>query len=236
MSVDYYTRLEQSRGPHPSRQVLTGLARALRLSDDERMHLFYLAGEQPDRPTGPSTEVRAGIRHLVENLDDTPAMVIDAKFEVLAWNALGAALLTDFSALTPRDRNLARMRFLSGTMDCLRFDPVQAERFARDLVADLRAASARYPRDPDIAELITELLDHSEEFGQLWADHEVGNQRSMCTAIQHPVVGRLDLVCEMLTIPDRGQRLILYTAEPGSPSYDALQLLKVVGTQDLTFA
>jgi hypothetical protein len=119
-------------------------------------------------------------------------------------------------------------------MDCQQFEPDQAERFARDVAADLRAATARYPHDPEIGELIADLLDGSEEFRRLWADHEVGFQRAMCTTIHHPIVGRLTLCCEMLTIPDRDQRMILYTAEPGSASYDALQLLKVIGTQNLT--
>jgi transcriptional regulator with XRE-family HTH domain len=235
ISVDYYTRLEQSRGPQPSRAVLTGIARALRLSDDERAHLFHLAGEKPEQVTaGPSPDVRPGILHLLDRLDDAPAMVIDAKYQVLAWNQLAAALIADFSALPPRHRNLVRQRFLGcGVPESCRFDSEESTQFARETVADLRAAAARYPDDIEIRELIEELLASSAEFRRLWADHEVGIRRSMCKTVIHPVVGQLTLSCEMLLVPDFDQRVLIYTAEPGTPSHDALQLLKVIGTQDM---
>ena len=232
MSTDYYTRLEQGRGPRPSRQVLTGLARALRLSDDERAHLFHLAGEQPERPGRPSADVRPGILRMIERLDDTPAMVLDAKYDVLAWNPLAAALICDFSAMPPRDRNLVRQRFLSG-MSC-RYSSADTEQFAREVVADVRAATARYPDDPGVRTLVADLQAGSAEFRTLWAAHEVRVQRSLCKTVHHPQVGRVDLICEFMLIPDRDQRVVLYTAEPGTPSYEALQLLKVIGTQDLT--
>lgn len=231
MSTDYYTRLEQARGPQPSRAVLTGLARALRLSDDERAHLFHLAGEPP-QPPGPSQDVRPGVLHLLDRLDDAPALVIDAKYQVLAWNALAAALITDFSALPPRDRNLVRRRFLAGANS--RYTPEETDQFAREIVADLRAASARYPADPDIAALIAELLAASPEFARLWSEHEVAIQRGLCKTIHHPLVGPLSLHSEVLVIPEHDQRIIIYTAQPGTPSHNALQLLKVIGTQDLS--
>jgi transcriptional regulator with XRE-family HTH domain len=232
ISVDYYTRMEQSRGPRPSRQVLSGLARALRLSDDERAHLFRLAGELPGRPAGPPPDVSPGVLQMLHRLEDIPALVIDAKFEVLAWNELAAALIADFSALAPRERNLARQIFLADPR--LGRGTTRIERHAREVVADLRTAMARYPGDRELSELVADLVDGSVEFARLWADHEVGVQRTMCTVIDHPRVGPLTLCCEMLTIPDRDQRLILYTAEPGSSSWEALRLLKVIGTQDLT--
>ncbi len=233
MSVDYYTRLEQSRGPQPSRAVLTGIARALRLSDDERAHLFHLAGEQPEPATGPSPDVRAGILHLLDRLDDTPALVIDAKYQVLAWNQLAAALITDFSALPPRERNLIRRRFLCAAPESRLYDSEETLQFAREVVADLRAAAGRYPDDPEIRALIEDLLASSPEFTRLWADHEVAIQRGMCKTINHPVVGPLTVQCEMLLIPDCDQRVLLYSTEPGSHSHEALQLLKVIGTQDM---
>jgi transcriptional regulator with XRE-family HTH domain len=234
MSVDYYTRLEQSRGPQPSRAVLTGIARALRLSDDERAHLFHLAGEQPEPATGPSPDVRAGILHLLDRLDDTPALVIDAKYQVLAWNQLASALITDFSAIPPGERNLVRRRFLNCAVPESRlYDSEETLQFAREVVADLRAAAARYPNDPDIRQLIEDLLASSSEFTRLWADHQVGIQRGMCKTINHPVVGPLTLQCEMLLVPDCDQRVLIYTAEPGTHSHEALRLLKVIGTQDM---
>jgi transcriptional regulator with XRE-family HTH domain len=233
ISVDYYTRLEQSRGPQPSRQVLTGLARALRLSADERAHLFQLAGELPGRPEGPPSEVSPGMLQMVRRLGDIPALIIDAKYEVLAWNDLAAALLADFSALPPRERNLARLAFLADAGSPGR---ASGERHAAAVVADLRTAAARYPTDPQIAELVAELVDGSAEFARLWAGHEVGAQRATCTVIDHPAVGPLTLCSEMLIIPDCDQRLILYTAEPGSRSADALRLLGVIGAREMIAA
>ena len=154
MSTDYYTRLEQGRGPRPSRPVLTGLARALRLSDDERAHLFRLAGEQPGPPPGPPTDVRTGVLRMLARLD-VPGLVLDAKYDVLAWNPLAAALIADFSGLPPRERNLLRLRFLSGSRQQERFGEQQTVEFAREVVADLRAATGRYPDDPALAALVS---------------------------------------------------------------------------------
>ena len=235
ISVDYYTRLEQARGPQPSRAVLTALARALRLSDDEWAHLFHLVGEHITPAGRLSAEVRPGILHLLDRMDDTPALVIDAKYQVLAWNQLAAALITDFSGLPPRERNLIRRRFLPayGPPSC-RFDSTETLQFGREVVADLRAAAARYPTDPEIQALVEDCLAGSPEFTALWAEHEVAIQHTLCKKVLHPVVGELDLLCEMLLIPDADQRVLIYTAEPGSRSHQALQLLKVVGTQDMS--
>jgi transcriptional regulator with XRE-family HTH domain len=232
MSTDYYTRLEQGRGPRPSRPVLTGLARALRLSDDERDHLFRLAGEQPAPPPGPPAEVRSGVLRMLARLD-VPGLVLDAKYDVLAWNPLAAALIADFSAVPPRDRNLLRLRFLAGSDQRERFGDDATNEFARETTADLRAATGRYPDDPSIAALVADLLAGSEEFARIWAEHEVATQQSLCQTIFHPTVGRIDTICEVLVIPERDQRVVLYTAEPGSPSEDALRLLEVIGTQSL---
>lgn len=232
MSTDYYTRLEQGRGPRPSRPVLTGLARALRLSDDERDHLFRLAGEQPGPPPGPPADVRSGVLRMLARLD-VPGLVLDAKYDVLAWNPLAAALITDFSALPPRDRNLLRLRFLTDRQARL-FGEEETREFAREVAADLRAATSTYPDDPEIARLVRDLLDGSPEFAEIWARHEVGRQQSLCQTIFHPQLGRIDVICEVLVVPERDQRVVLYTAEPGSPSDQALRLLDVIGTQELT--
>jgi transcriptional regulator with XRE-family HTH domain len=233
MSTDYYTRLEQGRGPRPSRPVLTGLARALRLSADERDHLFRLAGEQPDPLPGPPSDVRTGVLRMLARLD-VPGVVLDAKYDVLAWNPLAAALLGDFSAVPARERNLLRLRFLGGTRQQELFGKEATEEWARETAADLRAATGKYPDDPSIAALVADLLAGSKEFARIWALHEVATQQSMCQTIHHPVVGRIDVICEILLIPERDQRVVLYTADPGSPSDQAIRLLDVIGTQDLT--
>jgi transcriptional regulator with XRE-family HTH domain len=232
MSVDYYIRLEQGRGPRPSRQMIAAIARALRLSDDERAYLHHLAGEAPDPPPGPRQDVRPGILHLLDRLDDTPALVCDAKYDVLAWNPMAAALIGDFSALPPGERNVI-WRFFTDPNARDRHDADGARRFARESVADLRSAAARYPRDTGIRKLVDRLLAASTEFRRLWAQQDVHVRRSRRKRLRHPLVGWLDLDCEALHDPHQDQWIVLYTAAPGTPSHEALRLLKVVGTQSL---
>ncbi|GIG05001.1 transcriptional regulator [Catellatospora coxensis] len=231
ISVDYYTRLEQARGPRPSRQVLSALARALRLSDDERAHLYHLAGELPAPPTGPSPDVPAGILHLLDRLDDTPAYVIDVKYEILAWNPMAAALLGDPTTWPPGRRNMLWNMFGSELSAIALADP-QSSAFADECVAELRAAAAQYPRDPGIHGLIARLRAASPEFVRRWEQLRVYVRRGSTTKqVRHPVVGELTLECEVLDVAGHGQRLIVYTATPGTPSAEALKLLGVVGTQ-----
>ncbi|WP_017588967.1 helix-turn-helix transcriptional regulator [Nocardiopsis ganjiahuensis] len=229
MSVDYYIRLEQARGPRPSRQVLGALARALRLTDDEHTHLLHLAGEAPT-PPGLSRDVPAGVLHLLDRLGDTPAVVLDAKFDVLAWNAMAAALFTDFSALPARERNLLRWHLSDGASVT---DPGDADRIVREMVADLRAAAGRHTDDPGLPALVAELAEQSERFAHLWSDREIKVQRSSVHRMLHPVVGPLELDSQALMVSCADQRLLFYTAAPGTPSHDALQLLRVVGVQNL---
>lgn len=230
ISVDYYARLEQARGPHPSRQVLAALSRVLRLSDDERAYLYHVAGEVPAPPSGPSPDVPPGILHLLDRLDDTPAFVIDAKYDLLAWNALAVALLGDPAVWTAADRNLVWQLFC-GPYRVDSYNDAQVDQFADECVADLRAAAARYPSDPGIRDLLGRLRAASPEFVRRWEEHRVSARRGTTKRIDHPVVGPLELDCEVLDITDRGQRLILYTAAPGSRTVEALRLLAVVGTQ-----
>jgi transcriptional regulator with XRE-family HTH domain len=233
MSVDYYIRLEQGRGPRPSRQMIAAIARALRLSDDERDYLHHLSGEVPGPPPGPARDVRPGVLHLLDRLDDTPALVCDAKYDVLAWNPMAAALIGDFSALPPGERNVI-LRFFADPNVRDRHDVDGGHRFARESVADLRAAAARYPRDSGIRQLVDRLLAVSTEFRELWTEQEVQVRRSTRKRLRHPLVGWLDLDCEALHDPHQDQWIVLYTAAAGTPSHEALRLLKVVGTQDLS--
>jgi transcriptional regulator with XRE-family HTH domain len=232
MSVDYYIRLEQGRGPRPSRQILGALARALRLTDDERGHLYHLAGETPEIPPGPSQEVPPGILHLLERLDDTPAYVLNARQDILAWNPLAAALMTDFAALPPKDRNVIRWLFTAPIADRYDTDEYVAE-LADEAVADLRAAAGRYPGDPGIAELVAEVSARSPLFARLWDAGEVGIRRSSRKRLVHPVVGPLDLHCDVLDVPERDQRVVLYTTAPGTPSHEALKALRETGRNSL---
>ncbi|KPI28673.1 helix-turn-helix domain protein [Actinobacteria bacterium OV320] len=232
ISTEYYTRLEQARAPHPSREVLAQIARALRLSDAERDHLHHLAGTPPGPPPGPSREVRQSIVDLLHRLPQAAAIVLSAAYEVIAWNDPVAALLEDFSALPRRDRNLVRRAFLEPRRDGTRLYSVSdADEFARTAAQHLRGAAGRYPGDPELTALIDELLTGSAEFAELWAAHEVTARPTLCKTFDHPLVGLVTVNCDVLDITDRDQRVVIYTAAPGSPSEEALRLLSVVGTQ-----
>jgi transcriptional regulator with XRE-family HTH domain len=232
MSVDYYVRLEQARGPRPSRQMLAAISRAVRLSGDERAYLFHLAGEMPGPPPGPPRDVRPGVAHLLARLDDTPALVCDASYDVLAWNPMAAALLGDFSALPPGERNLI-WRFFTDPRARARHNAEGGDAFARGSVADLRATAARYPGDTRVRRLVERLRAASPEFAALWDRQDVAVRRGTAKRVRHPAVGWLDLDCESLHDPDRDQWIVLYTAAPGTPSHEALRLLKVLGTQSV---
>jgi len=215
ISTEYYTRLEQARGPRPSREVLAGLARALRLSDAERDHLHHLAGAPPGPRPGPSREVRQSILDLLHRLPQAAATVTSAAFEVIAWNDLAAALMEDFSALPRRERNLVRRVFLGPHTQGRRLYGVSdADAFARTSARRLRATAARYPDDPEVAELVSELLAGSEEFTRLWASHDVSAGASLRKTFQHPLVGPVTVNCDVLDIRDQDQQVVIYTATP----------------------
>ncbi|MFF4079012.1 helix-turn-helix transcriptional regulator [Streptomyces sp. NPDC001777] len=234
ISTEYYTRLEQARAPHPSREVLAQIARALRLSDAERDHLHHLAGTPPGPLPGPSREVRQSIVDLLDRLPEAAALVLSATYEVIAWNGLAAALMEDFSALSRRDRNLVRRAFLGPHRHGRPLYGVSdADEFVRTSAQHLRAAAARYPDDPEVTGLVSELLAGSEEFARIWAGHDVTARPTLCKTFHHPLVGPVSVNCDVLDIADRDQRVVIYTAAPGSPSEQALRLLSVVGTQRL---
>ncbi|MCT9108763.1 helix-turn-helix transcriptional regulator [Streptomyces mirabilis] len=232
ISVDHYSRLEQARGRHPSHAVLTGIARALRLSDQERTHLFRLAGEAAPEPVqGPSRDVDPGTLNLLERLTDAGALVLDNTCRVLAWNPLAAALFEDFSALTGPDRNVIRRYFLHSDPEHRGYGMTQPHRFVTAAVSYLRVATARYPDNVELRTLIDELLGGSEDFARLWNSHELRIEHHHQQEIQHSQVGPIDLDFDVLTVPGQDQQLIIFTAEPDSRAYRTLQLLKVIGTQ-----
>ncbi|MER6029693.1 helix-turn-helix transcriptional regulator [Streptomyces sp. NPDC001851] len=233
MSVDYYTRLEQSRGPRPSRQMLTALARALRLTDDERDHLFHLAGEEPPRRDGSAAHVRPGLLLVLDRLHDAPAMVVTDCGEILAQNTLSRALSGDALARPAHDRNLIRRFFLHPEAREL-FPPEDLPEHARIHVANLRAVAAARPDDPEPAALVAGLRASSKEFARLWDQHEVAVRRGGTKRFRHPVVGLLELDCEVLLSDTPRHHLVLHTARPGTASHERLQLLRVVGLQDMT--
>jgi transcriptional regulator with XRE-family HTH domain len=225
MSVDYYIRLEQGRGPHPSRQVLSALARALMLTADERDYLFRVAGESPPPVPAPSREITPGIRHLLDSMPHIPAYVVDAAYNVLAWNRLATHFIGDLSAY--EDRNMIRWTFRREPTDVTWTDE-HFVRFTRATVADLRAAYARYPGDAAIESLVTEMLALSPQFAEMWAEHEVEVRGPMLKYVSHPQAGAqnpLEFECQVLHIADTGQRLIAYCAAPGSATEAAFRQL-----------
>ena len=224
MSVEYYIRLEQARGPNPSRQVLQALSRALMLTGDEREYLFRIAGEAPPPVAGPSRELTPGVRYLLDSLAEVPAYVVDAKYDVLAWNQLATHFIGDLSAVPEHDRNMIRWMFrFAGEGG--HWDDEATLRFTRGTVADLRAAYARYPGDRGIADLVTELLGTSPRFAGMWAAQDVEERRRTVKRIDHPLAGPLEFECQVLQVPDTDQRIVVYCAAPGSPTREAFRRL-----------
>jgi transcriptional regulator with XRE-family HTH domain len=226
VSADYVTRLEQARGSHPSEAVLAALAQALRLSDVERDHLFDLAGARAPMPDRICESVRPSVRRLMERFADLPALLVDAKMDVLAWNPMATALLGDLSSMPPARRNIARQSFLSPP-GRVQAGPGALARMQLAVVADLRAATGRYPTDPGLRELIAELRRGSPTFERLWQQRPVGVRHSDRKRIAHPELGVLELDCVVLHVFGDDQWLIVYSAAPGTPEADALARLRL---------
>jgi transcriptional regulator with XRE-family HTH domain len=222
MSVDYYIRLEQGRGPHPSRQVLSALTRALMLTADERDYLFRLAGQAPPLAAGPGREITPGVRHLLDSMPETPAYVVDAAYNILAWNQLATLFIGDLD--DHADRNMIRWTFRRDPGDTVWSDE-DFVRFTRSTVADLRASYARYPGDPAIEELVTEMLALSPRFAGMWAAHEVEVRGPMLKRVDLPGAGPLEFECLVLRVAETGQRIITYCAAPGSATAEAFARL-----------
>ncbi|GAA4011004.1 helix-turn-helix transcriptional regulator [Allokutzneria multivorans] len=202
VSVDYYSRLEQARGPHPSPRVLSALADALRLSAAERAHLFRL-GAAPGLPASPKRQVTPSVAAFLNRLPDSAAVVTDAGYDVIAWNALANALLGDLAG----EPNIARRWFLG-----LGHPMEVSEGLSRVAVARLRAASSRYPGDVRISGVVTELTRASAEFRELWAADPVHSPGHCDRTVLHPEAGALELHSDVLTVPDVDQQVVFLTA------------------------
>lgn len=208
------------------------MSRALLLSRDERAHLFRL-GDQPLEPARRSDSVPASILHLISFLEEVPAYVLNARYDLLAWNPLASALMGDLDAQPPDNLNVIRWIFSAPDLVDHLGDE-EKSRFTRAAVADLRTAVAAYPDDHDIQALVAEMDALSPHFRALWADHEVEVRREQRKMIMHPEVGLIHTICQVLPVPDRDDlRLVLYTAEPGSASHQALRRLREVTLSSL---
>ncbi|MET9170189.1 helix-turn-helix transcriptional regulator [Streptomyces misionensis] len=224
VSVDYYVRLERGRHVNVSATVLESIARALRLNDLERAHLLRVAKPTRTRTRAlPPQRVRPGLRLLLDSITDVPALVLGRRMDILAGNQLARALYTDFEALPPRGRNMARLAFLDEGFRSLYVD---WENAARGIVASLRLYAGRHPHDPALAELVAELSSHDEDFRRWWARHDVFQRTHGTKHLRHPVVGDLVLGYEAFTpVDDPEQTLGISTAEPDSPTAERLALL-----------
>ncbi|MGI5214377.1 helix-turn-helix transcriptional regulator [Plantactinospora sp. CA-290183] len=233
LSVDYIVRLEQGRATSPSAQVLSALARALRLSEAEREHLYLLAGQPVPGPGKVSAHIPPSVRRLLDQLDGAPLIACDASWNLILWNPLWAALFGDASAWRGRERNVA-WRHFTCQASRVNYTSEQEDRFATALVADLRAATARYPTDTRLRSLINDLRAVSTDFARLWDSGVVGVHASHTKTFHHPDVGTLTLDCDTLTAPGSDLHIIAFTAAPDSTTADRLKLLDVIGTQTMT--
>ncbi|MFF3559681.1 helix-turn-helix transcriptional regulator [Streptomyces sp. NPDC002574] len=223
ISTDYYTRLEQARAPQPSSSVLRGLTRALRLTLDERDHLFRLTGyTAPDRLSA-DDHVSPVLLGLLDRLHDMPAQVMTDLGETLAQNTLATAVFGDHTRFDGQERS-GVFRWFTSPDARAAYPPEDRAEESRMLVADLRAATVRRG-DARAQALVDRLLQDSTEFAALWSTHEVAVLRSRRKRIRHPETGLLELDCQALLEEDRSQILALFVPVPGTETADRLALL-----------
>ncbi|WP_422743006.1 helix-turn-helix domain-containing protein [Mycobacterium sp. WMMD1722] len=220
VSADYYTRLEQGRERSPSVQVLEALSAALRLDDDGRSHLFRLAGHAPRPRQRPASDrVDPALLRLMDAWPDNPALVYNRAYDVLAANPLAQALFGDFGA----DGNLMLLVFTDSGAREFYLDWPDV---AADSTAGFRMAHGSAPDDPRLRTVLNELLTVSEEFRRLWDRGDARGKSLAEKRFRHPDVGALTLRMQTFDVRSApGQELVVYDAEPGSPSADALTLL-----------
>ncbi|MET8248104.1 helix-turn-helix transcriptional regulator [Streptomyces sp. NPDC005202] len=223
ISTDYYTRLEQGR-IQASAPVLDALAQALHLDDDQRNYLFSLAGKETARPRRRARQkVQPQLRRLLDDLTATPAIVMGRRMDVIAWNSLASALITDFGQIPEKHRNYVRILFTDPAMRTLYAD---WETVARTCVAQLRMEAAKYPDDPRLTALVGELSVQDPHFRKWWAAHHVATLSVGTKILRHPVAGELSLDWDTLTAStDPDQQLVIWTAEVGTPTHDGLRIL-----------
>ncbi|MBO8193087.1 helix-turn-helix domain-containing protein [Streptomyces oryzae] len=229
MSTDYYSRLEQQRGPQPSTPMLAAIARGLHLSLAERDHLFRIAGHNAPPRLG-SEHITPGLMRILGRLDDTPAQVVNDLAETLWQTPPAVALVGDESRYTGADRSLLH-RWFTDPATRLIYPEEDHPRHSRFFTAELRAAYSRQGRGSRAEALVERLLKASEEFAEWWSVHEVGVPRVEPKRFLHPELGEIELHCQVLLDPDQAQTLLVYTATPGSESDEKLRLLPAVGTR-----
>ncbi len=228
LSVEYLSRLEQGRAEHPSVSVLAPLARALRLTESERDQLYRLAGHAPPSPGTAPRHVTPSLRRIVDRLEDCPVLVIDPAWEVVEANRLARPLLGEDGVTG----NALRRLFSDAPTRVIHPDIGEAA-FEAAAVTDVRAARSRWPDDHALRALVDELLAISPRFARLWDEPSPGASLAGRKVVRHPDIGPITLDCDTLDAAGTSLRLVVYTAQPGSPDATALRLLETVGTQQL---
>ena len=228
VSVSWYTRLERGDAVGASDAVLDAIARTLRLDDVERRHLTHLTrgasgAAKASRRRTPSGAVRGTLQIVLDQMTDMPAVIQNDRSDILAMNALGRALYSGLIAGSEKPWNHARYLHLDPGAQLFYPDWDQIADFS---VAMLHAAAGRNPYDRELSNLIGELATRSDDFRIRWAAHDVHEHQSGVKRVHHDVVGDMSLIYQTLVLPgEPGLTMYLYTAEPGSPSADALRLL-----------
>jgi transcriptional regulator with XRE-family HTH domain len=233
LSVDYLARLEQGRAANPSPSVLAPLARALRLTDDERDHLYVLAGHQAPSGRLAGDHVRPGLMHLLDALPATPAQILGDLGDLLAQNEMARFLFGEVCSEREESRNVV-MRWFTDPRVRAAHPQDEHEYLSRVHVADLRAAVARRGDDAGATGFVRRLRAASAEFATLWDRHEVAVRRRSLMRVLHPQIGLIELDSETLLTPAEDQRVLVFTPPPGSGTAEKLSLLRVIGDQDLT--
>ncbi|MER6976437.1 helix-turn-helix transcriptional regulator [Streptomyces carpinensis] len=224
ISTDYYVRLEQGR-IQPSPSVLDSLVRVLRLDEDQRAYLYELAAKHDYRPPRrqPRPKVQPQLQRMLDDMAHTPAFVIGPRTEIVAWNAMGAALITDFAKIPEKQRYYIRLLITDPAMRELYTDWEGVTRLA---IAQIRMHNANSPGDAKLAALVGELSIQDAQFRQWWAAHNVAVRDTGSKHLRHPVVGDLHLDWNAVTwAADPDLQIIVWTAEPGTPTHDNLRLL-----------
>ncbi len=232
MSTDYYARIEQRRGPQPSASMLAAIARGLRLSLDERDHLFRLGGHPEPSRTSRDDHVDVGLMRILDRLTDTPAMVLSGAGETLLQTPLAVALFGDETTYDGWARAMV-WRWFTDQSSREVYPVADHDLRGRQFAADLRMAYSRDGAGSRAGQLVEALLARSEEFAAVWAEHEVRAKHTQLKRIVHPEVGEMSLYCQTLVDAEQHQVLLVFTAEPGSPSDEKLRLLAVIGSQQV---
>lgn len=223
MSTDFYTRLEQRRGSRPSEAMVASIARALRLTLDERDHLLQLAGHVPPPRGRRSDHVTPALLRVLDRLD-TPAQIVDDLGVTLAQNALGEALM----GVHVGDDSVFLRWFTQDPTERALWPEEDHDLHSRRYIAGLRAV---YGRDDEARAFVDRLRRESDEFARIWAEHEVQLPSTTRKRLAHPQVGLIELDCQILTAENQTELLVVFTATPGSEDAEKLALLGVIGTQ-----